>query len=695
MPQFRADIDVTSKASTTAQGVLIGTQTTMPAPSINNVGCTVKYTGTAGTYTPGRYYTCVQSGSGYIWQEAETIATGLDLDTGSRAVVTDGSGMAAVSNVTSTELGYLDGVTSGIQSQLNGKVPTNRTINGHALTGNVTLKISDLENDSGFITSTVSNLSNYYTKTQTYTKTEVDSRLDAINSMNVSVVSTLPQTGDPHTIYLVPKSASGSDAHQEYLYVSGKWELIGDTSVDLSNYYTKAEVNSRDVSSASWSSNALRIYHTDGTYESAAPSGAASTVMTSNLSTSKVVVTNSSGKLAASSTITTTELGYLNGVTSSIQTQLNNKVPTSRTINGHALTGNITLTQSDLGIDIPEINVTANRAVVSNSTGALTASAVTSTELSYLDRVKSNIQDQLDDKQATITGGASTIASTNLSANRALVSNASGKVAVSTVTAAQLGYLSEVTSSIQDQLDNKADADTEITGGALSVSGSGTDSLQITLTLNNGVKITSNTFSRKQNLSGTLTFINGWMNFLVSAVESGIYLYRTTDEIPEGGLTSRDIFAYQVTGWQTLQNIDIMDEVSLQSRKIATGYAAAGAGVTGNSYSPLVYASRTARTGTVSRSSSQNWPTFSGQGDGTISVQGSAYYGSGGYVRKGGGVLQSTGMVDATLDIEIEEGEVIGIEWILDEAMYGVYDSDDTDHRISIKFTPISISNVL
>jgi hypothetical protein len=44
--------------------------------------------------------------------------------TASRALVTNTSGLVAVSAVTSTELGYLDGVTSAIQTQLNGKLGT-------------------------------------------------------------------------------------------------------------------------------------------------------------------------------------------------------------------------------------------------------------------------------------------------------------------------------------------------------------------------------------------------------------------------------------------------------------------------------------------------------------------------------------------------------------------------------------------
>ena len=50
------------------------------------------------------------------------------------------------------------------------------------------------------------------------------------------------------------------------------------------------------------------------------------------------------------------------------------------------------------------------------------------------------------------SGGASTLLATNLSANRALISNANGKVAVSSVTSTELGYLDGVTSAIQTQL---------------------------------------------------------------------------------------------------------------------------------------------------------------------------------------------------------------------------------------------------
>ena len=66
------------------------------------------------------------------------------------------------------------------------------------------------------------------------------------------------------------------------------------------------------------------------------------------------------------------------------------------------------------------------------------------------------LQASLDAKQATVTGGATTITGSNLTASRALISNSSGKVAVSAVTSTELGYLDGVTSSIQTQLNNKS-----------------------------------------------------------------------------------------------------------------------------------------------------------------------------------------------------------------------------------------------
>lgn len=105
-------------------------------------------------------------------------------------------------------------------------------------------KLSELTNDVNFITNSVNNLTNYYTKTNTYSKTEVNDLVSAITTMNVAVVTALPTTGmKATTIYLVPKgTAQTNNAYDEYLYVNSKWEKIGDTTIDLSNYAKKSEL---------------------------------------------------------------------------------------------------------------------------------------------------------------------------------------------------------------------------------------------------------------------------------------------------------------------------------------------------------------------------------------------------------------------------------------------------------------------
>lgn len=63
---------------------------------------------------------------------------------------------------------------------------------------------------------------------------------------------------------------------------------------------------------------------------------------------------------------------------------------------------------------------------------------------------------QLDTKQDNVSGAATTIVDADLPADTALISNSAGKVAASSVTATELGYLDGVTSGIQGQLDAKA-----------------------------------------------------------------------------------------------------------------------------------------------------------------------------------------------------------------------------------------------
>ena len=94
-------------------------------------------------------------------------------------------------------------------------------------------------------------LVNYYLKSETYSKTEVNALVAAIKQFQYQVVATLPETPGPDTmgiIYLVPSTnPKTQNVKDEFITVldgsTYKWEQIGSTTVDLSGYSTTQEMN--------------------------------------------------------------------------------------------------------------------------------------------------------------------------------------------------------------------------------------------------------------------------------------------------------------------------------------------------------------------------------------------------------------------------------------------------------------------
>ena len=96
-------------------------------------------------------------------------------------------------------------------------------------------KVSDLTNDSGFITNAVSDLINYYKKSETFTKDEVLAKISAIKTIKFEIYASLDDITNPQTnvIYLVGTQSP----YTEYAYIEGLgFEAIGSTSIDLSGY---------------------------------------------------------------------------------------------------------------------------------------------------------------------------------------------------------------------------------------------------------------------------------------------------------------------------------------------------------------------------------------------------------------------------------------------------------------------------
>lgn len=93
------------------------------------------------------------------------------------------------------------------------------------------------------ITKAVNDLQNYYLKTETYNKSEVDALINNISSLTLDIVEELPTTDiSTTTIYLVPVSGA-TNVYMQHAYINNAWAQLGTTQVDLTNYYTKAQVD--------------------------------------------------------------------------------------------------------------------------------------------------------------------------------------------------------------------------------------------------------------------------------------------------------------------------------------------------------------------------------------------------------------------------------------------------------------------
>lgn len=140
----------------------------------------------------------------------------------------------------------------------------------------------------------------------------------------------------------------------------------------------------------------------------------------------KVLIEDTNGNITGSS-VTATELTNLSNSTSNIQTQLNGKQPSTMD--------------------------TASRVVVTNTSKKISLSSITTTELNQLDGASSNIQQQLDALRGQI-GDVGESSQFN-TANRVLVTDANKAATTSSISTTKLGYLTDVTSNIQAQLNGR------------------------------------------------------------------------------------------------------------------------------------------------------------------------------------------------------------------------------------------------
>ena len=238
--------------------------------------------------------------------------------------------------------------------------------------------------------------------------------------------------------------------------------------------------------------------------------GAISTVLTADLTASRALVSSGSGKIAVSD-VTATELGYVDGVTSAIQTQLDavesrraaNLVTATFTddviitgnliVNGDTTTANsinmvvqdrmLMLANSATGAPAADVGLLFNRGNQGNAAffydesastfklsdtkdpssntslspvtasnldvGIITAATLNATAITQNGATLDNLIG------SNVDGAISTVNDTDLTASRALVSTGAGKIAVSDVTATELAHLDGVSGALQGQIDAK------------------------------------------------------------------------------------------------------------------------------------------------------------------------------------------------------------------------------------------------
>lgn len=134
--------------------------------------------------------------------------------------------------MSSADKSKLDGIAVGAQVNVLESVK----INGTALTPTskavditVPTKVSDITNDSGY-------------QTAQQVSSAISSAVSGITGFEFQVVSTLPSTGSKGVIYLVAHTHTDSgDVYDEFIWVSDKFEKLGNTDIDLSAYAKTAD----------------------------------------------------------------------------------------------------------------------------------------------------------------------------------------------------------------------------------------------------------------------------------------------------------------------------------------------------------------------------------------------------------------------------------------------------------------------
>ena len=198
------------------------------------------------TYNADKELTLVGFADAATGARLQKTATGVEwVVPGSDGTMTDAEVQQAINDLNRdvTNLGNdLDAVETIVGKESTGE--------GVASTGLIA-RVEALETQDGVLAGEIDALET--SLTNVYTKTETDSAIAtaiaAVDHLSREIVETLPENANANVIYMVRREGgTGQDVYNEYMYINGAWEIIGDTSVDLTGYAKKEDILVKSVS---------------------------------------------------------------------------------------------------------------------------------------------------------------------------------------------------------------------------------------------------------------------------------------------------------------------------------------------------------------------------------------------------------------------------------------------------------------
>ena len=198
------------------------------------------------TYNADKELTLVGFANAATGARLQKTATGVEwVVPGSDGTMTEAEVQQAINDL-NRDVTNLGGKLNAVE-EIVGKESTGEGVASTGLIG----RVEALEAQDGVLAGEIdaleTSLTNVYTKTET--DNAIAAAIAAVDHLSREIVGTLPENANENVIYMVRREdGTGQDVYNEYMYINGAWEIIGDTSVDLTGYAKTEDILVKSVS---------------------------------------------------------------------------------------------------------------------------------------------------------------------------------------------------------------------------------------------------------------------------------------------------------------------------------------------------------------------------------------------------------------------------------------------------------------